>query len=315
MAADMPKLFFYTSPIKRPRPIGGLTVIFQIVQLARELTDRAFVIAERDTPYYFDVSLDVQAFANTADVKDGDIVVFSETDLRPIAMMPPGIRRWILCQNHHYIFNQRATQPGWDDLAIEAVICSSRTILNFVKEVFPRIPSYHLPCFLDHAALEPTSKRTQIAYMPRKRRTEADFLIGALAALHPQYDDVRLVTIDGLKFTEAAAILRESSIFLALGHLEGLGLPALEAMSAGCLVVGFAGGGGREFASPVNGLWCSDDDVVGAVAQLARAVDLVTLKPLLAAEIIAQGRRTALRYDRAQTIKRLTRILSKAGVR
>src|SRR5207253_9913988 len=46
---------------------------------------------------------------------------------------------------------------------------------------------------------------------------------------------------------EAAAILRDSAIFLSSGNPEGFGLPAAEAMRAGCIVVGYHGYGGREF--------------------------------------------------------------------
>jgi glycosyltransferase involved in cell wall biosynthesis len=71
---------------------------------------------------------------------------------------------------------------------------------------------------------------------------------------------------------EVAQRLGESAIFLSLSRLEGVGLPPLEAMASGCLVVGFTGGGGAEFARDDNGFWCSPDDLVGAADALARAV-------------------------------------------
>lgn len=314
MSTVKPSLFFWVGSSLKPRPIGGLTVIFQTVLLARQLTERALVIAPPDATYYFDHQLTADAFAEPSRIQPGDVVIFPETDLRPVAAMPAGVRRWIYCQNHHYIFNQRATMPDWTQLDIECVLCSSKTILGFVKEAYPAIPAWLLPCHIDHSRLAPAPKTLQIAFMPRKRQREAQFLRGALERLYPRFADVGWIEIDKLPFADVAEILRHSKLFLALGRLEGLGLPALEAMTAGCLVVGFPGGGGAEYATPVNGLWCSDDDLPGAVWQLARALELATDKPSLADEIIAQGRQTALRYSADQTMKRLTRILTARAI-
>lgn len=94
---------------------------------------------------------------------------------------------------------------------------------------------------------------------------------------------------------------------------EGFGLPPLEAMSAGCLVVGFAGGGGREYARPANGLWCSEDDVESVIHALARALDMLEDRPRLAGEYVAQGLDTARRYSRDRTRRALARTLVKIG--
>ena len=49
-----------------------------------------------------------------------------------------------------------------------------------------------------------------------------------------------------------ADILRESQVFLSFGHPEGFGLPPAEALACGCLVIGYHGGGGREYFGPAG---------------------------------------------------------------
>jgi glycosyltransferase involved in cell wall biosynthesis len=58
---------------------------------------------------------------------------------------------------------------------------------------------------------------------------------------------------------------------LSIVEVEGFGLPAAEAMRAGCIVVGFTGIGGREFFSPATGVPVADGDVA-ALVQAAQAV-------------------------------------------
>ena len=49
---------------------------------------------------------------------------------------------------------------------------------------------------------------------------------------------------------EVAGKLQEALIYLSCGHPEGFGLPLAEAIACGCLVVGYHGLAGRDFALP-----------------------------------------------------------------
>ena len=44
--------------------------------------------------------------------------------------------------------------------------------------------------------------------------------------------------------------MRLATIFLTFSNQEGFGLPPVEAMACGCLVVGYHGHGGKEFLKP-----------------------------------------------------------------
>jgi glycosyltransferase involved in cell wall biosynthesis len=108
--------------------------------------------------------------------------------------------------------------------------------------------------------------------MPRKRRRDARFIRECFRELAPDLKRVRWIPIDGLHEEETAAVLRRSLAFVSLARLEGFGLPALEALASGCLVVGFHGGGGREYATTENGDWFEDWDLVGVARALVHAV-------------------------------------------
>lgn len=58
---------------------------------------------------------------------------------------------------------------------------------------------------------------------------------------------VALQVIDGYSENEVAETLKRSDVFVAISTSEAFGLPPLEAMCAGCCVVGFPGDGGFEF--------------------------------------------------------------------
>lgn len=80
-----------------------------------------------------------------------------------------------------------------------------------------------------------------VAVMPRRGGEILPDLHGVLRK------GERLLTIDGIPEAEVARILRAAEVFVAISQAESFGLPPLEAMCAGCCVVGYPGVGGFEF--------------------------------------------------------------------
>jgi glycosyltransferase involved in cell wall biosynthesis len=121
---------------------------------------------------------------------------------------------------------------------------------------------------------KPAAKKNIIAFMPRKRRIEATYIRDMFRFTYPEYRNWEWHEISGKTESEVAALLGESRVFLSLSRLEGFGLTALEAMAAGCVVAGFIGIGGREYANDQNGFWAGEDDFPTCVEQLKKAVEL-----------------------------------------
>jgi len=80
----------------------------------------------------------------------------------------------------------------------------------------------------------------RVAFMPRRGRSIAEACITAVG-------DCEYLTIDGCSEAQVAQVLKSSGIFLATSVGEDFGLPALEAMAAGCVVVSVPVKGGVEY--------------------------------------------------------------------
>jgi glycosyltransferase involved in cell wall biosynthesis len=121
---------------------------------------------------------------------------------------------------------------------------------RYLETLFPELPLWRVHYGIDPEMFAFTrAKRRRIAYMPRKNRRD---LHQVLLRLHiaGQLEGWELVEIAERSEVETAAILRDCAVFLSSAGPEGFGLPAAEAMSAGCVVVGYHGYGGSEFFTP-----------------------------------------------------------------
>ena len=147
--------------------------------------------------------------------------------------------------------------------------------------------------FIDFEKFKPLDKKLQIAYMPRKRpHQEVDFIRGLTTKLIGE--DVRWVPIDKEPESKVAKILGESAIFLSLSYLEGFGLPPIEAMACGCVVVGYHGQGGLDYAKSDNGVWCEEGNPTSCVQALQKVVGEIDTPEIRS--IIDCGVRTASQY-------------------
>jgi glycosyltransferase involved in cell wall biosynthesis len=107
--------------------------------------------------------------------------------------------------------------------------------------------------------------------MPDRREAERHQLMHMLAARGVGWD---LVPISGRSETEVGEIMRECAIFLSFSERDGFGLPPAEAMASGSYVIGYDGGGGREFFDPAYSCPVTDQ------TSFARAVVDATARPL-----------------------------------
>jgi glycosyltransferase involved in cell wall biosynthesis len=103
-------------------------------------------------------------------------------------------------------------------------------------------------------------------------------------------DDCRVVPFINRPQIEVASILGESLVFLSFGYPEGFGLPAAEAMASGCVVVGFHGGGGREFFRTDFCYPIAQGDIVGFAKTVEAVLQEHSRDPIA---VTSMGRRAA----------------------
>ena len=180
--------------------------------------------------------------------KHGDVVVIPEGWPQIMAALKNlPIRRFVIALNWHYAFKMLKNNEDWRDYNIERVLVVSGFVGKAVSWSM-KLPVHEISYSVDPDIYyyDPDRKQLQIYYLARKSRC-AGPLKQFLRARNPDYlEKIHWRELDGLSEHEYAAVVRESSVLLALSEEEGLPRTALEAMSAGSIVAGFNGIGGQE---------------------------------------------------------------------
>jgi glycosyltransferase involved in cell wall biosynthesis len=261
---------------------GGELVNFQHVASLRKQGWRAFALLDGGAR----VELPSRPFSVPL-VHWGEHVVFSQEDwlVVPEVTSPQALARLASLPCRVVVHNQNPfyTFRGFSDIAqmnaygLAGGLCCS----HFTRQTLQRWGSSTdwqavRPAVLPHFAnaAKGVSKRRQIAFMPRKRPQEAAFLRQLFCGLFPQHAAVPWREISNMSRPQVAQTLAESLVFVSLSKDEGLGLPPLEAMAAGCLVCGFTGGGGAEYATAYNGLWVPEGDLEACARAIAACLIL-----------------------------------------
>lgn len=278
-------------------PLGGVRVTYHHVRMLRRngFDARILLVDDQKEPH-FEEDVPTETVTRGFAVLPSDLCVIPEPWDGWIGRLGrASARRYVFCQNHFYLFHGLSRWRSYAEAGVDTVFCCSEVIAEFLMTQLQltRAPVIHNA--IDHDLFKPLEKRRQIAYMPRKMKVEARFLRGLFAARHPELGDVPWIEIAGRPEREVAEILGRSAVFLALGRLEGFGLPPIEAMASGCLVVGFTGDGGRSFATPENGWWCGPEDWSGCVDALAAAIQAFDRDG--GRSRVAAGRETAAEYN------------------
>jgi len=105
-----------------------------------------------------------------------------------------------------------------------------------------------------------------------------------------------------------AHALHNTDIFIAHSYPEGFGLPPLEAMALGTIVIGYTGGGGSDFMeNNVNCLIARDGDVKVLADHLTQVILNFTAKDIF--DLKVNGKCTAIKYNAFSTFKTLRKIL------
>lgn len=189
-------------------------------------------------------------------------------------------RKVVYAQNQFYGSLSLIDVESFADYGITHAICCSRSSFEHMRWRHPRVKPFLVPCGIDRALFRPASARTKtILFMPRKRPVEAVFIRDLFRHAHPECSAWEWAEVNGRSEAETAQIMGQGGVFLSLGRLESLGLTPLEAMASGCIVAGFTGIGGREYANERNGFWAAEDDFPACAAQLASAVALASQEP------------------------------------
>lgn len=127
------------------------------------------------------------------------------------------------------------------------ILTVSNYNINYLKDIFPKIKNKILKINLsiNSNSFKIKKKENLITYMPRKLSDHAILLKFYLKNLLPKnWKIIPLINVSQKKLQNS---LSKSKIFLSFSHLEGTGLPPIEAALSGNKVIGYTGGGGSEY--------------------------------------------------------------------
>ncbi|MFJ1617975.1 glycosyltransferase [Streptomyces sp. NPDC088251] len=237
-------------------PLGGIRVLNQQISLLRAAGVEAFRWTPTPGFRYTWFDDDVPTLSGmTLDLGPEDVLVLHEVSVVPGHDPAPGGHKVIYSQGHYLNFltcPDPGPYPGWP--VRPALWAISQAGVEMLRRALPEFEPHLVPNIIDTELFRPasTGRVRRIAWMSRKRPIEST-LLRRLLHTDPRSTDIDLYDIHAVPHEEVARVLSETSVFIALGapEGEGFGLPPAEAMASGCLVTGYAGGGGAElFDSP-----------------------------------------------------------------
>ncbi|MEQ5843050.1 hypothetical protein N0A02_26700 [Paraburkholderia acidicola] len=245
-------IYFCTSPGPGEHA-GGVKVIYDHAHALTAMGIEAFVLPHR-RGYEYPWSGRCARVISDKEIRQSDHLVLPEIKAASIArcLVTAGIRYSIFVQNGYYL---RDRDKDCSDADVDFAYANATSVLSIsadtsalillhYPELSPRIVNVFCSVNPSEFAVE-GEKRNVITYMPRKNGPHAAAVVFALKKCLPS--DWQIQAIDGLNESGVAQLLRTSRIFMSFSGLEGLGLPPVEAALCGNYVVGYHGGGGREY--------------------------------------------------------------------
>jgi hypothetical protein len=284
-------------------PSGGIRKLYQSVDILNAAGLNAAIMHTRPgfRCTWFENNTHV---VNTrqAVIYSKDVIVVPEIYGGSIRDLPKNIRQVIFNQNVYLTLRSLAESPAnaaayIDNPDLALVLVVSEDSANVIEYAFPRTPIRRIRLGLDPDLHHPSMdrKRRRIAYMPRKRACDAKLVLELLRNRNV-LDDWELIAIEQRSEAEAAELLRSAQIFLSFNRQEGFGLPPLEALACGCLVVGYTGYGGREYFRPPFAIAVEDGDVVAFAQKAEELIRRVDTDPYDVTAAAVAGSRFALDY-------------------
>lgn len=251
----MPKIYFYCYDLDIPS--GGIKVLYQHVDILNKYGFSAFVLHQQPgfRCTWFENSTRVISVSE-ARIQLDDYLVIPEECFSEVAKVIKSYKKVVFnqgCYNtflYGYTFDKHDIATPYQDENLIAALVVSEDSRQYLSYVFPALNIIRI-----HNAIDPQvfsyqeKKKPLIAFMMRKNMADCLQVINILK-FRNALNDFEIVPIHKKTEKEVAQILRESLIFLSFGYPEGFSLPSAEAMSCGCIVIGYHGMGGREFFRP-----------------------------------------------------------------
>lgn len=247
---------YYVAP-EEVAPSGGVRAIYRHVDMLRTIGISAAVVHPHDgfRCSWFENSTRVTSF-EALRLREADLLVVPEYYAVSLPSLPRQARVVIFNQGPHHTFDlldaiQSAPGAPYTQVGnIEGILTVSHDGAELLRMGFPRFHIGIARNVVDASIfhLEEGSREQVISFVPSRRPAEVHEILQFLnCRAEIQSGNWKLAPLNGLREEEMAIALRLSSIFLSLSDRDGFGMPPAEAMACGSYIVGYHGGGGREY--------------------------------------------------------------------
>ena len=128
----------------------------------------------------------------------------------------------------------------------KSIITVSDYSVAYLKKMFPKMKNKIQKLnFSLSDKIHIKKKKNLVAYMPRKLKDHSNLLMFYLKDMMPK--NWKIIALENISEKKLFEILAKSKIFLSFSHLEGTGIPPIEAALSGNKIIGYTGGGGNSY--------------------------------------------------------------------
>jgi hypothetical protein len=261
-------------------PAGGMRVTYAVVDMLNEGGMQAAVWHRKPgfRTTWFENQTSI-LYGDRRELAAGDVLVMPELNGSRYQPLTKSARVVIFNQAHFYTLGSNSSgnyekyaYPGWPNVV--AAIAVSNEIEKFLDRLTPPgFPVYRIPVLLEPMRFRSEPKEKVISMMENRRPGD----VRALLHLLDRSDlgsDWEIALLKNMSASEVTDTLARSALFVSTADHDGFSLPGAEAMAAGCYVVGFHGGGAREYMDAAFCTPVEDPDIVALCDEILRAARL-----------------------------------------
>ena len=211
----------------------------------------------------------------------------------------PG-KKVVIALSWAYIFSTLPDKTHWRDYGFTHVITPSKRIQDFIAWSLD-MNAHYIETYLDPTVFSNDAKLKKdiIAYMGRKSHDGT--ALQKIAQLKPAtLGRYQWVELNNAPLREYSETFKQARFYLSLGIQEGLNISALEAMSAGCIVIGYSGGGGLDYmvseGEKQNCFLVENGDLLQLGITLQKSIEALKEEPQHMENIIKNAANTAAQF-------------------
>jgi hypothetical protein len=302
----------FLNPYAKTEISGGIKTCYIHAELLKALGFTVSVFQPDGPPTWLAPRFEALCSKNLT-VTANDVLVFPETLpgwLGEAARKPMNAKKVLFCQNQFYMFSYGMTAADYAKFGFSKFITVGEIAKRAIESVVKLADISVVPPFIDPELFLPRDKIMQIVTVPRKLPKHAQVIRSMLALKYPHLQSVPWQLIEKKSEQEVAEMMGRSTVVLSLCQMEACPLVPLEAMASGCIVVGYHGYGGLEYATPDNGFWFSPEQLEDVTDALAIVIDGLNHGVPKLQRMREVGMATAARFGKEQTIAALQRVYS-----